>query len=98
MAIQERQDHGRTWRSRGAVAPRRASATRRPGRGRSSNGSVMGCDAETLAAGLGWFSIGLGLAELVAPKAMAQLIGVPDDETNRRILQGFGVREIASGV
>lgn len=31
--------------------------------------------AQQLARGLGWFSIGLGAAELFAPKRMSKLIG-----------------------
>ena len=53
---------------------------------------------ERLANGLGWFSIGLGLAEAAAPGAVAQLIGVRNNETTRSVLQAFGVREIASGI
>jgi len=48
----------------------------------------------SLARGLGWFSIGLGLAELLAPQAMADLTGVP----HPRLLQGYGLREIACGI
>ena len=44
---------------------------------------------------LGWFSIGLGLAELAAPGAVARLIGVPP---NRALLRTMGLREITSGV
>lgn len=51
-----------------------------------------------LADGLGWFSIGLGLAELASPKSVAQLIGVPDDETSRGVLRAYGAREIATGI
>jgi uncharacterized membrane protein len=58
----------------------------------------MGLDAEAVATGLGWFSIGLGLAELLATRQVARAIGVPDDEKNLRALQGFGMREIASGI
>jgi len=47
-----------------------------------------------LARGLGWFSIGLGLAELVAPRAMAELTGV----RNPALLQTYGLREIATGI
>lgn len=54
--------------------------------------------AERLAKGLAWFGIGLGLAEAAAPGAVARFIGVRDDETNRAVLQAFGVREIASGI
>src|SRR6266542_4569496 len=53
---------------------------------------------EKIARGLGWFSIGLGLAEIAAPRSLARLIGVEDDDTNRNTLFAFGLREIASGV
>src|SRR5687767_7725927 len=49
-----------------------------------------------LARTLGVFSIGLGLAELFAPRQVARLIGV--DEENGKTLQLLGLREIASGV
>lgn len=51
-----------------------------------------------LAEGLGWFSIGLGLAELTAPRTVAQLIGVPDDPTTRQVLRAYGAREVATGI
>jgi uncharacterized membrane protein len=51
-----------------------------------------------LADGLGWFSIGLGLAELTAPRSVAELIGVPDDGTTRGVLRAYGAREIATGI
>ncbi len=51
---------------------------------------------ERLARGLGWFSIGLGLAELLAPRAMAKICGVRPQ--NAGMIQLFGAREIASGV
>src|SRR3954454_20867272 len=54
--------------------------------------------AERLANGLGWFSIGLGAAELFAPGSVARLIGVDDDEGNRALLRFYGLREIAAGV
>jgi len=50
------------------------------------------------AAALGWFSIGLGLAELAAPRSVAQLIGVPDDDSSRGVLRAYGAREIATGI
>lgn len=52
--------------------------------------------AQRLARGLGWFSIGLGLAELLAPRAMAKICGVRPQ--NAGMIQIFGAREIASGV
>jgi uncharacterized membrane protein len=53
---------------------------------------------EGLAAGLGWFSLALGTAELAAPRAMARLIGIPDDPRLVGVLRAFGAREIASGL
>lgn len=52
--------------------------------------------AEKLAVGLGWFSIGLGLAELFAPRSVARAIGMPD--ASEGILQTFGARELVNGV
>jgi uncharacterized membrane protein len=49
---------------------------------------------ERMSATLGWFSIGLGMAELLAPRAVGRLIGVKD----HRPLPALGVREIVSGV
>jgi uncharacterized membrane protein len=51
---------------------------------------------EWIARGLGWLSIGLGLTEIVAPRALARLIGVNGD--NRALLRMLGLRELASGV
>ena len=53
-------------------------------------------EAERLAAALGWFSIGLGLAETLAPRSVARLIGVP--ENNSTLLRAMGMREMASGI
>lgn len=54
---------------------------------------------ERRAVGLGWFSIGLGLADLLAPRQVARLIGADDDDaTTRAVLMGVGVRELACGV
>jgi hypothetical protein len=55
-------------------------------------------DETRLADGLGWFSIGLGLAEIAAPARLAQLIGVEDNPRTRGVIRAFGAREIASGI
>jgi uncharacterized membrane protein len=58
-----------------------------------------GTGGSSLADFLGYFSIGLGLAELIAPNAMSRLIGVREpDETNRRTMQMMGLRELSNGV
>ena len=49
-----------------------------------------------LAKGLGWFSIGLGLTELLAPRAIASISGVPKGRTG--LIRLYGLREIASGI
>ena len=51
--------------------------------------------AQAVARALGWFSIGLGLAELLAPRMVARASGM---EGRERLLQAYGVREIASGL
>jgi len=54
--------------------------------------------ARRLAMGLGWFSIGLGIAEVAAPRKMAQLIGVRENDRARNVFRTYGAREIANGV
>jgi uncharacterized membrane protein len=55
--------------------------------------------AESLAVGLGWFSVALGLAELAAPRELSRLIGIPDDnDTAISTLRACGARELANGL
>jgi uncharacterized membrane protein len=51
--------------------------------------------AEQLAKALGWFSIGLGLAQLIAPRRVSRAIGAPE---RPNVMRALGAREIASGV
>jgi uncharacterized membrane protein len=53
---------------------------------------------DRLATGLGMFSLGLGLAEVVAPGAVAKFVGVDDDDKARTILRSYGAREIGTGL
>ena len=53
---------------------------------------------EQLALGLGFFSIGLGLAEVFAPAKVAELIGVKNHYTARSVLRFYGYRELAAGL
>ena len=48
-----------------------------------------------LARGLGWFSIGLGITQIAAPRVIARLIGL---KGNGRLMRMVGIREIATGV
>jgi uncharacterized membrane protein len=50
-----------------------------------------------VAKGLGWFSIGLGAAELLATSAMARFTGVRNSFGNRMLMRAYGVREIGAG-
>ncbi len=53
---------------------------------------------ERVANALGWFSIGLGLAEVAVPGKVAQLIGVRKKKESLALLRIYGLREIAAGV
>lgn len=55
-------------------------------------------DAERLAGFLGWFSIGLGITSLAAPRGVARLIGARGDSTDRAILRLVGLQELACGI
>ena len=51
----------------------------------------------SVAQGLGWFSLGLGLAQVVAPSGVARLIGLDDDSRTVALMRAIGMRELASG-
>ncbi len=51
--------------------------------------------ADSLARGLGWFSIGLGVAELMAGRSIARWMGMED---RTALIRAYGVREITAGV
>ena len=55
---------------------------------------AMKNSAGNVARGLGWFSIGLGLAELLAPRLVARAAGL---EGREGLLRLYGLREIATG-
>ena len=70
-----------------AIAPDHRVKTRLPD-------NVDNSAPKPLATFLGLFSLGLGLAEALAPRAMARATGV----RRPALLRGYGLREIASGV
>ena len=58
-----------------------------------------GTGGESLANFLGLFSIGLGLAQVVMPGALARVCGIDhEDERNRTVMRLMGVREISHGL
>lgn len=52
-------------------------------------------DGQMLADGLGWFSIALGLAEIVAPEKIAGELGM---EGKEKLFRLYGFREVAKGM
>lgn len=50
---------------------------------------------DRVARGLGWFSLALGAAEIVAPGKLARALGI---EGRERLLQAYGGREIGAGI
>lgn len=50
---------------------------------------------DRLGMALGWFSLGLGLVELLAPHRITRSLGMEGQET---LVRAYGVREIGSGV
>jgi hypothetical protein len=67
-----------------------------PGYARTTHeGDTLQESAHQLARGLGWFSIGLGLAELTVPDALARLIGA---RPHTALVRAYGARELAAGI
>lgn len=54
--------------------------------------------SESLAVGLGWFSLALGVAEVTAPERLARLIGVAPTTNTLATLRSYGAREIGTGM
>jgi hypothetical protein len=50
---------------------------------------------DRLARALGWFSIGLGLTELLAPRALTRALGMEGSEA---LVRAYGMREIGAGI
>lgn len=95
-ATPQRQDSNERSASRAAFEDREWSDSRQSG-----NGALAGfgaSDIAQMAKGLGWFSLGLGLTQLVAPRQVANLIGLPGDDDEQTIMRLIGLREIASGL
>ncbi|MEO8698804.1 MAG: SRPBCC family protein [Kofleriaceae bacterium] len=52
----------------------------------------------TLARGLGWFSVGLGIAELTMPRQIARLVGAHPGPGSSTMIRMMGVRELLNGI
>jgi uncharacterized membrane protein len=53
---------------------------------------------DPLAGALGLFSIALGVAQVTAPRTVANFIGIQDTKRNRDTMLAIGLREIATGI
>jgi hypothetical protein len=74
-------------------ASRVGTGTQQPGWNLDLERSVR--DGQTLANLLGWYSLGMGALQLLAPDAIQDFLGV---EGGRSLVQGYGVREIGNGI
>jgi uncharacterized membrane protein len=53
---------------------------------------------DTLARTLGWFSLGVGVSQIAAPKRVARAIGMMDADEHDGLVRAVGVRELATGL
>jgi hypothetical protein len=60
-----------------------------------STGPSSLATADKMAKALGWFSIGLGLTELLAARRLTRALGMEGHET---LVRAYGAREIGSGI
>lgn len=61
----------------------------------SENGQAGPSTAGRIAKGLGWFSLGLGAAELAFPGALGRRLGLGNRDG---LIRAYGAREIAAGI
>jgi hypothetical protein len=59
---------------------------------------VRARDKDPLAQFLGWFSIGLGTAELAAPRTIAKIAGSTGEGMAKTLTRAMGVRELVHGL
>src|SRR5215213_10148653 len=95
MATQQLKQEGAPTNALHTESGTAAQRYGRPGDGQQGDGRQ---GDEQLAKALGWFSIGLGLAQLAAPGEVARFIGVHDDRDTRKLMRGVGLRELTSGL
>ncbi len=55
-------------------------------------------DKDSLARFLGWFSLGLGAAQILAPKAMCRLVGASGTGVSKHVMRALGLREATQGI
>ncbi|HXU67482.1 MAG TPA: SRPBCC family protein [Casimicrobiaceae bacterium] len=81
----------------GDVAPEVMRRPRHPAQsGDRESQAMRDAGAQRLAHGLAWFSISLGLAQIVAPRLISRLVGGNGQYAN--LIRFYGFRELASGL
>ena len=55
-------------------------------------------DKDSLAVSLGWFSLGLGAAQVTAPRALCRVVGARDDGPAPSVMRLMGLRELTHGI
>jgi hypothetical protein len=60
--------------------------------------SIRTRDKDSLAVFLGWFSVGLGGIQLLAPKVVCRLVGASGEGASRALMRLMGARELAQGI
>jgi uncharacterized membrane protein len=55
-------------------------------------------DRDSLARFLGWFSLGLGSAQILAPRAMCRLVGASGEGLSKHLMRAMGAREATQGI
>jgi hypothetical protein len=58
---------------------------------------VRARERDSLARFLGWFSIGLGTAQVTAPRLLCRAVGASPDGFAPRLMRLMGARELAQG-
>jgi hypothetical protein len=58
---------------------------------------VRAREKDPLAVFLGWFSIGLGSAQIAAPRMLCKLVGANDEGISPNVMRAMGAREIVQG-
>jgi hypothetical protein len=66
--------------------------------GATRDGTAAGDGAQRLANALGWFSLGLGAAQVLVPASVARLAGAEPSDGTVRLMRALGLREISSGL
>jgi uncharacterized membrane protein len=62
---------------------------------KSTNGFAANRRQDDIARGLGWFSLALGVAQLLMPRKLSRTIGIADHALLMRLI---GLRELATGI